>query len=323
MRAATFQSGRFRFGFLRFDLFRFNHWSLIWRDFWRKLAPECGRADCVHRRSFWRRMRASRQRVLVQGSRYCREGCLHRALGEAFERLRAASPRASAPHRVPLGLLLLARRQLTEQQLRAALEAQHTAGRGRIGEWLQALGFASEQQVTSALARQWGCPVWHAASVTAGTRTPQIPAALLESFVMMPVDYVAATRTLHVAFGEGIDYSVLYAIGQMADCRTEPCMAAASKVRGHLESLSGPRAENEMVFDRLTDDAECARIIASYSTGAGAYEVRIAACGPYVWVRLLPLSRIPLDLLFRTPRRLSVLPPAPAPLALPGPSIAV
>ena len=312
-----------QFGRSRFDFFRLDRLSLAWRGLWRKLAPECGRADCVHTRSLWRRMRVSRQRILIQGSRYCREGCLHRALGEAFERLRAASPRASAPHRIPLGLLLLSGRHLTEQQLRAALEAQHTAGRGRIGEWLQALGFASEQQVTSALARQWGCPVWHAASVMAGNCTPQIPAALLESFVMMPVDYVAATRTLHMAFGEGIDYSVLYAIGQMADCRTEPCMAAASAVRQHLEAQSGPRAENEVVFDRLADDAECSRIIASYAIGVTASEVRIAACGPYFWVRLLPFSRIPLDLLFRTPRWLPVLPPVPIPLARRVPSVAV
>jgi hypothetical protein len=317
MRATSFQFGRFRIG-----RFRIDRWSLVWRDFWRKLAPECGRADCVHTGSLWRRMRVSRQRILVQGSRYCPEVCLHRALGEVLGRLRSACPRASAPHRIPLGLLLLSRRQLTEQQLRAALEAQHTAARGRIGEWVQALGFASEQQVTAALARQWSCPVMPAASVTRGNLIPQIPDALLESFVMMPVDYVAASRTLHMAFGEGIDYSVLYAIERMADCRTEPCMAAASAVRKQLETRSGLRSESELVFDGVTDDAECSRIIASYSIGVGASEVRIAVCGRYFWVRLLRLSRPPLDLLFRSPRRLSLLLPGPN-LALPVPPVAV
>jgi hypothetical protein len=288
-------------------------WSLGWREFWRKLAPACGHSDCRHTQSVWRRLRRRPGGVLIQSVRYCRDDCAERALTDALLRIRSASQRALASHRVPLGLLLLSRQQLTVEQLRAALAAQRTAGRGRIGEWLLTLGFVSEQQVTAALARQWSCPVLRANSLASASfklaalkpgasRAPQIPLTLLESFVMIPVDYVETTATLHIAFGEGVDNSILYAIEQMLGCHTESCMAVPSYVRQHLQTLSGRRAESEVVFDRVTDGAESARIILSYCARLAASEVRLAACGPHLWVRLLRPSRPAMDLLLRAPR---------------------
>jgi hypothetical protein len=225
------------------------------------------------------------------------------ALRDALRTIRAAAKQELAPHRVPLGLLLLSRQQLTVEQLRTALAAQSHAGQGRIGDWLQTLGFASEHQITAGLARQWSCPVLRPGSVFPGaSRAPQIPIALLESFVMIPVDYVESTATLHIAFGEGIDYSVLYAIEQMAGCHVESCMAVPSFVRLRLEALSGRRGESEIVFERVADDAELFRIIRSYCARLAASEIRLAACGPHLWVRLLRPSGPALDLLLRSPQ---------------------
>jgi hypothetical protein len=290
----------------------FDSWSLAWREFWQKfwqkIAPPCGDRDCTQTQSVWRRVRGKPGGVVIQGLRYCRDECVERALTDALRRLRAASQRVLAPHRIPLGLLLLSRQQVSVEQLRAALGAQRGAGRGRIGEWLRTLGFVSEQQVTAALARQWSCPVLRTNSFAPGNptlsapRAPQIPVTLLESFVMIPVEYVETTATLHIAFGEGIDYSVLYAIEQMLGCRTESCMAVPSLVRQNLQTLSGCRGESEVVFDRVADGAEFLRIVRSYCLRLAASEIRLAACGPHVWVRLLRPSRPPLDLLLRTPR---------------------
>ncbi len=294
-------------------------WSLGWHDFWQRLAPRCGYRDCRHTRSVWRRLR-HQPHVVIQGLRYCRDECVERALGDALRRTLSASQRAIAPHRVPLGLLLLSRQQLTVEQLRAALDRQRTAGYGRIGEWLQTLGFASEQQVTAALARQWSCPVLRTdSSPLASSHAPQIPLTLLQSFVMIPVDYVHATSTLHMAFGEGIDYSVLYAIEQMVGCHTQSCMAVPSFVRQHLQTLSGHRGESEVVFDRVADGAEFSRIVRSYCVRLAASEIRLAACGPHLWVRLLRPPRPPLDLLLRSPREASS--PAFFPRACAAPAV--
>jgi len=277
-------------------------WTLAWREFWEKVAPHCGDRDCSHTRGVWRRIRSKPRGILLEGSRYCIDECLARALGGVLQRSISRGPRPPAVHRIPLGLLLLSRQQLTEHQLRAALEAQRDAGCGRIGEWLQTLGFASEQQITAALARQWSCPVLRSSPLTLGSRTPQIPVTLLESFAMIPLGFVEATATLHVAFGEGIDYGVLYAIEQIVGCHTESCMAVPSFVRSNLQHLSRRRGESEIVFDRVADSAELSRIICSYCVRLAASEIRLATCGPHVWVRLFLRSRPPLDLVLRSPR---------------------
>src|SRR5579872_3725147 len=156
-------------------------WAKFWQEFWQTLAPRCGHPSC--NLSAWRRIRSRSGGVMIRGLRYCREECIERALLETLRRFRFVAQPTVASHRVPLGLLLLSRQQLTVEQLRAALAAQSHAGRGRIGEWLQALGFASEQQVTAALARQWSCPVLRADALSPSVRrAPQIPRTLLESF---------------------------------------------------------------------------------------------------------------------------------------------
>ena len=278
----------------------------------------------MHTQSLWGRLRGKTGGVVIQGLRYCRDECLERALTDAVRRIRQTGPRAAAPHRVPLGLLLLSRQQITVEQLRAALAAQHVAGYGKIGEWLVNLGFVNEQQVTAALARQWSCPVLRSNSwKLTPSHIPQIPVTLLESFVMIPVDYVETTSTLHIAFGEGVDYSVLYAIEQMMGCHTESCMAVPSFVRKNLQSTSGHRGESEVVFDRVADAGEFSRIIHSYCVRLASPEIRLAGCGPFLWVRLLRPSRPPLDLLLRSSQADSAqaFPPAVLPsFPLPAPA---
>jgi len=241
----------------------------------------------------------------MQGERYCRAECLEVALAELFGRTLPISGRELvASHRIPLGLLLLSRQQLTAAQLRAALDAQRTAGRGqdqkKIGAWVQQLGFATEREVTAALARQWSCPVLRAASITMDAgRFPPIPAVLLESFQMMPVELVEATATLLIAFSEGIDYTVLYAISQMLGYRTEACLVCPSKMKKSLQALGQTRGSRDIVFDRAEDAGECAHIVGNYSAKVGATEIRLAKCRDYLWVRLEGLRRQPLNLVLR------------------------
>ncbi len=281
---------------------RYDGWRFAWQALWRRLAPRCAHSDCIHSRSVWRRLRGKPRGVVIHGLRYCKDACTERAVLAALRRLRSAPRQALAPHRIPLGLLLLSRQQLTAEQLQAALQAQRSAGHGRIGEWLQSMGFVSEQQVTAALARQWSCPVLRVSSVSPdASHAWQIPITLLESFVMIPVDYVESTATLHIAFGEGVDYRVLYAIEQMVGCHTQSCMAVPSFVRQKLQALTGRRGESEVVFDRVADDAEFSRIIRSYCVRLAANEIRLVACGPHVWVRLLCRTRPSLDLLLPAP----------------------
>ena len=252
----------------------------------------------------------------MQGTLYCRTECLELALLEVLTRARPTPHRAgTAPHRIPLGLLLLSRQQLTAAQLRTALEAQRAAGHGsnqntiqktmKIGAWLQELGFATEQQVTAALARQWSCPVLRSGPAAMGASRlpaifPGIPVPLLESFQMIPVELVEATKTLLIAFSEGIDYSVLYAIEQMLGYHTEACLVCPSTLQKGLRALARQRGASDVVFERMEDAGECAHIIGNYSAKVKAREVRLARCGDHLWIRLERLRQEAVTMVLHT-----------------------
>jgi hypothetical protein len=304
-------------------------WIFFLHDAWARLLPSCANSRCGKDESKLRRMCRRPRSVVLGGLRYCHSECLEMALVEILQ-TRPAPRRAPVAHRVPLGLLLLSRQQLTGEQLRIALEAQRKSYRAsaglsadssadvgesleqdpryrakKIGVWLQELGFATEQQVTAALARQWSCPVLKAGLMAAASeRFPAIPARLLESFQMMPVEVVEATRTLLMAFSQGIDYTVLYAIEQMLGYRTEPCLVCPSVLEKGLQSLA--RRRRDVVFDRLQDAGECARIVANYATRAKAEEVRVARCGEHFWVRLERGRQEAVTLVLQTKSRFSV-----------------
>ena len=282
-------------------------WKHNWSGLLERILPACHRAECKYERSvlshIWRRPRG----IHLQGAWYCRPACLERALVEELRQLQPA--RASSPpavHRVPLGLLLLSRQQLTAEQLVAALNAQRNAGCGRLGEWLQTLGFANEAQITAALARQWSCPLLRDPDALPAKTLPEIPSRLLESFHMLPVNYVEATATLHIAFSDAIDYSLLYAIERMLDCHTEPCFVSPGWLQKNLRIPFVDRTSCEVVFDRVADNHESARIIRSYAMKLDVPEVRMVVCGRYIWVRLKPAFRAAVDLLLS-----SVSDPAP------------
>jgi hypothetical protein len=286
-------------------------WKIASHPLWRSLTARC--ADCGHvpYRKPWRYLRRPLRGVRLRGRWYCRPECLQRAVAEMLDRQNPPGPRhATAAHRVPLGLLLLSREQLTAEQLRTALELQRSTGTGKIGEWLQQLGFSTETQITSALARQWSCPVLTltpAAKGAVGVRSnfTSIPMALLEASQMLPAEFTQASGTLLMAFSEAVDHSALYAIEQMLGCRTEACFVSPGVLGEGLRALLRVRKTADVVFDRTEDLAECARIIGSYSSKLEADEVRLIRCGEHFWIRLERPLREAVNLVMRNPGRIS------------------
>lgn len=202
------------------------------------------------------------------------------------------------PHRVPLGLLMLSRGQLTREQLRNVLQAQKRNGSLRIGEWMQRLGYAEEPQVTAALGKQWSCPVLR--ELPAPVSTHAIPFVLLELIRMAPVAYNRATRALHLAFAGNVDYRALLAIETMLDCKAEACIADSSAVQAWLESYKDQRRGADQTFENIRAAEEIIRITSSYATQFCADEARLADCGGYIWIRVCG-GKHSANLLFRQP----------------------
>lgn len=267
---------------------------------WADALPDCGEEDCSFRRRLWRRLHWWKGTICLQGARYCALQCFERALQQACFRVSSAATAARpVQHRIPLGLLMLSRGQLTNQQLRSALEVQAVSGH-RLGECLERLGFATEQQVTAALGLQWACPVLMLRDNPDWACARLLPYRLLEHFRMLPVQFVAATRTFYLAFCDGIQYHALYAIEQMLDCRTEACLISRSAMERALERIGHEPRPGDFLFEGWRQAPEIARITGSYVLKLGAREVRIAGCGGLIWVRLRA-DRDIAHLLFRQP----------------------
>jgi hypothetical protein len=271
------------------------------RSRWQIAMPHCQEPDCSLVRRTWRHIRWWNARIRLHDCSYCAPQCFEKAAHEFFLR---ASRSAVAPqpirHRIPLGLLMLSRGQLTNQQLRSALDAQQKTGQHRLGEWLEKLGFATEQQVTAALGVQWSCPVLVPRIVNDGDCARLLPFRLLETFRMAPVQFVRSTRIFFIAFCDGIDYTALYAIEQMLNCRTEACLISRSAMDDALERIGHESRPGELLFESWRDAAEMARITCGYLLKLGADQARIVACGEYIWVAL-EAGRDIQHLLFRRP----------------------
>ncbi len=291
-----------------------SSWISFFRSHCEAAVPPCGESDCSSTRRLWRRFRWRHGTIRLHGSLYCAPSCFESAALQHFARLCAtAVPGFPARHRVPLGLLMISRGQLTNQQLRSALEAQRGSGRHRLGEWLEKLGFATEQQVTAALAQQWACPVLTARASCDPHCTRLLPYHLLENSKMLPVQFVPSTRMFHLAFCDGIDYSALYAIEQMLDCRTQACLATQSAVAQALELIGHDRQPGELLFEGWRDAAEMARITCGYVLKLGAEAVRLVSCGNIIWARLSTGPDVA-NLLFHRPSE--------APQTIPGSQVA-
>jgi len=302
-------------------------WSADWIK--RRLAPTsdpktaCALPSCSELKRHWTRLH-SQPGALLDGRFYCRPQCLEKALVGHISRLLAMTQPLPPPNRIPLGLLMVARGKLTHTEVRAALEAQRRGSYCKIGDWFEKLGFATEQDVTAALALQWGCPVvssFDLAVDLAGVGSPgAIPLPILEAFQMLPANFATATNTLYLAFGERVDHAALYAIERTLGCRTQPCVAGRKRISRQIESLRHTNRPNDVEF--VTHDlGEMARIASSYINRLSPEQTHISRLGHFIWLRLQARSAAT-NLVFNLQRalassRISSLPSLSLPVAAP------
>jgi len=271
------------------------------RSRWQRAHPHCKSHGCNLAQRMRRRIGWWHGKIELRGSSYCAPRCFENAARQCFsDACTSVVATSAAQHRIPLGLLMVSRGQITYPQLQVALEAQRAGGHRRLGELLEELGFATEQQVTAALGLQWACPVlvWKAPRDFVCARI--LPYRLLKSLRILPVQFVAATRIFYLAFCDGIDYTALYAIEQMLDCRTQACLIDRSSMDRELERMGHEARAGDVLFESWHDPAAMARIACGYALKLGAEKARIVACGEYIWVRL-ESRRDASTLLFRHP----------------------
>jgi Type II secretion system (T2SS), protein E, N-terminal domain len=196
------------------------------------LLRQCGNAEC---RSGWMKLWRSRQSPVLEGKWACSAACMQAMVQaairrEAVEADNSSSQRVVHQHRVPLGLMLLSRGGVVQEQLRRALDAQRKAGTGKLGEWLIRQGATNEEQVARALSAQWNCPVLSGIPHNPVTMASTIPRLLMDSFGIVPLR-IAGRELLYVAFEDRIDRSLVLAVERMLGLKVEAGVLRDSEFR--------------------------------------------------------------------------------------------
>lgn len=247
----------------------------------------CDWEACSRKSVFSRVWSGDRRHWHIDHNTYCSERCFQQAMHKEITRLlhAPAVKTAAARHRVPLGLVLLSRGVLSESQLRAVLAAKVEARHGRFGELAIRLGFATEQDVITALGAQWGTPVL-SAETCCSTRLPWLPLRLLERHCALPV-HLSRERQLYVAFADAISHDLLRAIERIEGCTTNACLVGGSVLKQALLDWERDRpVDSEVVFEVPQPGPAIAGTICSYANQWRASRVRLAGCGEYIWARL-------------------------------------
>jgi hypothetical protein len=246
----------------------------------------CSNADCRASHRMWKRISGPTRSIDIHGARYCFPDCFEQGLERLLQQFQTRQSRQSGysgtSHRIPLGLLMLSRGDLNNNQLRSALKAQRCNGSGRIGEWIEKLGFASSQQITAALAAQCSCPVLR--QLPTSSPDCNLPLVLLRHFRMVPVSYMHTT--ILMAFGGNVNYHALLALEKMRQCKTLPCITTGRELTILLSRFEEKVKRGDYSFAIPRTTAEMTHITCSYAAKLEADEVRAVVCGEYVWIQI-------------------------------------
>ena len=245
--------------------------------------PLCSNAK---RSWLWRLQRP--RGIWLNTAWYCSAECFEQGAIEVFSRFNLRMERArSARYRLPLGLLLLSKGLITGQHLQEALKAQRESQTGRLGQWLRQQGIVSEEQVTAALGVQWGIPVFHLAQSSGFAECARMtPLPIMESSRMALIHYLPTSRSLYVAFSDGIDFAALRALEQMLDCNTQPCVIGESEMAEAMEAIRQLPRPSETMLDCPRDSTKLAATTREWAESNDADKVRAVLAPEYIWARL-------------------------------------
>jgi len=252
------------------------------------IACKC---DYCHRSLGFRHFSSRKVGLTIRGRWYCSSLCLKSVIADRIAGLLSSAPvERGYVSRMPLGLILISRGLLTNEQLKQA-KAEHKESGDEIGEVLVRQGAVTEQQVAAVRAAQWGCPVFATPKLVVRTGV-QIPSSLFRPNSMIPLHYITATKSLMVGFVSSIEYGLLYAIEQIAGCKTEPCFITRSEFELQMEqhqqlgvqTVDG--APKEADLEGTQSARDMAESLSDYAFESQAVDILFAKVKKRIWARV-------------------------------------
>ena len=247
------------------------------------LLRTCSNPNCA---SGWLHLWRSREVPVFESGWCCSSECTAARVREAIRREMDARGPSRDPHRhrIPLGLTMLEQGWITPQALRAALDAQRSAGSGRIGEWLVRQRSASEAQVTRALGRQWGCPVLGLDLCSPEDLTSLLPRFFIDAFGALPLR-VAAGKILYLGFEDRVDRALALGVERMTGLRVEIGLIEGSVFRPAQQSTLHASFPPVELVEASTEESLTVSLVAAIEK-AQPVEARLVRIHDCFWLRI-------------------------------------
>lgn len=173
---------------------------------------------------------------------------------------------------------------ITAGQLKQALDAQKTAGGGRIGHFLAGQLGVSEQLVTRALSLQWSCPVLPLEFHDPAALSALLPRLFVDAFGALPLR-VAAGRLLYLGFEERLDAVLALSLERMTGLRVECGLVVGSEFReAHQRMLDAAYPRVELL--EASSEPALARALARAVERVRPIESRLVRVHDCLWLRM-------------------------------------
>ena len=254
------------------------------RTFGSHLIDRCANPQCS---SGWLHIFRNRSVPIFEGGWTCSPECTEACVLSAVRRELngRSSVRRTHQHRIPLGLLMLEKGWISQEQLRAALEAQNSHREARFGEWLIKQHVVDESMVTRALGLQWGCPVLLPDLHTRPTLAAIMPRLLIEVTGALPLR-VAANRILYLGFEQSLDPVLALALERITGLRVESGIVPSYAFRQTLQHTLELKFAHSQLAQAASVSA-ASHLMAKAVERAQPLEARLVRVHNFLWMRLI------------------------------------
>jgi hypothetical protein len=270
---------------------------------WNRARAVCALPEC-HNKLLTRYVPGNRTGLFVGDHWYCSPDCF--ALGSRNMLASLSSGCVVEMPRNPrlsLGLALLSKGYLTEDQYRSAVMRSERRGES-LETTLMERGFASEKQLSAARAAQWGYPVL-AHELSGLTVEADLPASLLRAHRAAPIHYSGKPKRLVLGFVDRVEHGLLQSIEQITGCRAEPCFITPAEFEEQMERLTVASGYQEAAIDDPGTLAQMGRTLGGWAVEIAAQEASFAKCNSSAWIRISG-KRGTVDVIFALKNALAV-----------------
>jgi hypothetical protein len=250
----------------------------------RGVQGECANPQCGRR---WTAFLKDRRRPLFEGSWSCSGQCATALVVSAIRREMPEAGGADVEqhrHRVPLGLILLAKGWITQSQLRHALDAQQRAGVHPLGQWLIEECGIPQQHIARGLGMQWGCPVLTMEGFDPETMVLAMPKLLIEALGIVPIR-IARDRVLYLGCVGQPDPAAALAIERMSGLKVVSGLIDSAQQKSAQQRLS-VCACVDAAFEHAPDFESMSRRIASTLVTAQPRASCLVRVHQFFWLRM-------------------------------------